>query len=199
MPTSIPRNFMPAMFRPRGIIQAGRTDLTRLWSAKIQTISLRWPAFRQPRVDNQRKDKRVESYLVRCLDGGSSPPISTKTALSCAEGRFCGDTPLLCSGALLCLGALPLLYPAAPPSVFAFGKYTAPAVALVREVSAVLRAIFLICGDTRLQGKRFPFSTPVSCADSPFQGHAACAFVSGRWLRCFNFLAEVSLTLRHGG
>ena len=32
-----------------------------------------------------------------------------------------------------CLGALPLLYPAAPPSVFAFGKYTAPAVALVRE------------------------------------------------------------------
>ena len=34
----------------------------------------------------------------------------------------------------LCLGALPLLYPAAPPSVFAFGKYnTALAVALVRE------------------------------------------------------------------
>ena len=33
----------------------------------------------------------------------------------------------------LCLGALPLLYPAAPPSVFAFGKYTAPAVALERE------------------------------------------------------------------
>ena len=61
------------------------------------------------------------------------------------------------------------------------------------------KAIFLICGDTRLQGKRFPFSTPVSCADSPFQGHAACAFVSGRWLRCFNFLTEVSLTLRHGG
>ena len=29
--------------------------------------------------------------------------------------------------------ALPLLYPAAPPSVFAFGKYTAPAVALERE------------------------------------------------------------------
>ena len=148
MPTSIPRNFKPAMFRPRGIIQAGRTDLTRLWSAKIQTISLRWPAFRQPRVDNQRKDKRVESYLVRCLDGGSSPPISTDKK-----------------------NGLP----------------------------AMLGAIFLICGDTRLQGKRFPFSTPVSCADSPFQGHAACAFVSGRWLRCFNFLAEVSLTLRHGG
>ena len=33
----------------------------------------------------------------------------------------------------LCLGALPLLYPAAPPSVFAFGKYTALAVALGRE------------------------------------------------------------------
>ena len=35
----------------------------------------------------------------------------------------------------LCLGALPLLYPAAPPSVFAYfiGKYTALAVALGRE------------------------------------------------------------------
>ena len=35
----------------------------------------------------------------------------------------------------LCLGALPLLYPAAPPSVFDYCivKYTAPAVALVRE------------------------------------------------------------------
>ena len=127
----------------------------------------------------------------------SSSPISTKTALSYAEGRFCGDAPLLCSDALLCLGALPLLNPAAPPSVFAFGKYTAPAVALVREVLSHAEGRF--CGDTRLQGMRFSFSTPVSCADSPFQGHTACAFGSGRCLRCFNFLAEVSLTLRHGG
>ena len=39
---------------------------------------------------------------------------------------------------LLCLGALPLLYPAAPPSVFDYFivKYTAPADALVREVPA---------------------------------------------------------------
>ena len=110
---------------------------TPLNSAKLQRISPGQPACRHSRDENQRPDKRVESHLVRCLDGGSSPPISTKTALSCAEGRFCGDTHLLgkrvCS---LCLGALPLLYPAAPPSVFAFGKYTAPAVALVREVSA---------------------------------------------------------------
>ncbi|MCI6318757.1 MAG: hypothetical protein MR784_03890, partial [Rikenellaceae bacterium] len=35
----------------------------------------------------------------------------------------------------LCLGALPLLYPAAPPSVFAVGKYTAAAVALERDGS----------------------------------------------------------------
>ena len=54
-----------------------------------------------------------------------------------AESLFCGDAPLLCSGVLLCLGALPLLYPAAPPSVFACGKYTAPAVALVREYKLV--------------------------------------------------------------
>ena len=76
----------------------------------------------------------------------SSSPISTKAALSFAEGRFCGETRLtgkrVCP---LCLGALPLLYPAAPPSVFACGKYTAPAVALVRELrlSALLRAAFV--------------------------------------------------------
>lgn len=116
---------------------------TPLNSAKLQRISPGQPACRHSRDENQRPDKRVESHLVRCLDGGSSPPISTKTALSYAEGRFCGDAPLLCSVALLCLGALPLLYPAAPPSVFAFGKYTAPAVALVREVSAMLRAVFV--------------------------------------------------------
>ena len=114
---------------------------TPLNSAKPQRISPGQPACRHSRDENQRPDKRVESHLVRCLDGGSSPPISTKTALSYAEGRFCGDAPLLCSGALLCLGALPLLYPAAPPSVFAFGKYTAPAVALVREYVVVFWGI----------------------------------------------------------
>ena len=46
---------------------------------------------------------------------------------------FCRGTGGAEHPILLCLGALPLLYPAAPPSVFAFGKYTAPAVALVRE------------------------------------------------------------------
>ena len=66
-----------------------------------------------------------------------------------------------------------------------------------KRLPAMLEAFY--CGDTRLLGKRFPFSTPVSCADSPCQGQAACAFGSGRWLRCFDFLAEVSLTLRHGG
>ena len=42
---------------------------------------------------------------------------------------------------VLCLRALPLLYPAAPPSVFAVGKYTAPAVALVREYVVVFWGI----------------------------------------------------------
>ncbi|MCI6427777.1 MAG: hypothetical protein MR809_02655 [Rikenellaceae bacterium] len=38
----------------------------------------------------------------------------------------------------LCIGALPLKYPAAPPSVFAYYivKYTASAVALVREMAS---------------------------------------------------------------
>ena len=44
---------------------------------------------------------------------------------------------------LLCLGALPLLYLAAPPSVFAFGKYTAPAVALVREYVVVFWVVMV--------------------------------------------------------
>ncbi|MBS7277320.1 MAG: hypothetical protein KIG67_03400 [Bacteroidales bacterium] len=46
------------------------------------------------------------------------------------------------------------------------------------------------------------FSFPTLCRllrHLPSRENAACAFSSGRWLRCFNFLAEVSLTLRHGG
>ena len=60
----------------------------------------------------------------------------------------------------------------------------------------MLRAVFV---EMRMPCMRISFSTPVSGADSPFQGHTACAFGSGRCLRCFNFLAEVSLTLLHGG
>ena len=45
----------------------------------------------------------------------------------------------------LCLGALPLLYPAAPPSVFDYliVKYTAPAVALVREYVVVFWVVMV--------------------------------------------------------
>ena len=45
----------------------------------------------------------------------------------------------------ICLGALPLLYPAASPSVFAceIGKYTAPTVALVREYLVGLFGVIL--------------------------------------------------------
>ena len=48
---------------------------------------------------------------------------------------FVGVLGVRSTPVLLCLGALPLLYPAAPPSVFDYCivKYTAPAVALVRE------------------------------------------------------------------
>ena len=47
---------------------------------------------------------------------------------------------LAASCPLPCLGALPLLYPAAPPSVFDYCivKYTAPAVALEREYVVVV-------------------------------------------------------------
>ena len=52
-----------------------------------------------------------------------------------------GDGAKIFFAPLPCLGALPLLYPAAPPSVFAFGKYTAPAVALGREYVVELQGV----------------------------------------------------------
>ena len=67
---------------------------------------------------------------------------------------FCGDAPLQSSGAsYLCLGALPLLYPAAPPSVFDYCivKYTAPAVALEREYVVrfmVVMFVFSLLGNS---------------------------------------------------
>ena len=52
---------------------------TLLPRPKIQKLRDRWPAFRQPVPDNQRQDKHVESPLALYSDGGSTPPISTKT------------------------------------------------------------------------------------------------------------------------
>ena len=71
-------------------------------------------------------------------------------------------TPIL----FLCLRALPLLYPAAPPSVFAYeiGKYTAPAVALVREYVVELQGVlsgFLRSKRVRL-GKRLRLDLSVA-------------------------------------
>ena len=66
----------------------------------------------------------------RVLCSSHSTPTKKETLknVSFFVGVWGAEHPIL-----LCLGALPLLYPAAPPSVFAFGKYTAPAVALERE------------------------------------------------------------------
>ena len=74
-PDRLFRLFCPVKW---GIIQTVCTTPTRLSVAKPKSISCIWPAFRQVAVENQRTDKRVESHPVRCLDGGSSPPISTK-------------------------------------------------------------------------------------------------------------------------
>ena len=59
-----------------------------LSSAKIQRISQGWPVRRQSLVENQSQTKRVESCLVRCLDGGSSPPISTQVESSKGDSIF---------------------------------------------------------------------------------------------------------------
>ena len=106
--------------------------------------------MRELPVGNDRPTSKSNAADARKKQKGGIAQLARASALQ-AEGRrfdsdylhkrkktsnrmsffFCGDAPLC--GALLCLGALPLLYPAAPPSVFAFGKYTAPAVALGRE------------------------------------------------------------------
>ena len=63
---------------------------------------------------------------LRQIHGSRRRAGARVAALSFAEGRFCGETCLTGTRVCpLCLGALPLLYPAAPPSVFAVGKYTA--------------------------------------------------------------------------
>ena len=45
-------------------------------------------------VENQSKTKRVESSLVRCLDGGSSPPNSTNRKKLNLNGRALKKVPL---------------------------------------------------------------------------------------------------------
>ena len=56
----------------------------------------------------------------RVLCSSHSTPTKKETLknVSFFVGVWGAEHPIL-----LCLGALPLLYPAAPPSVFAFGKY----------------------------------------------------------------------------
>ena len=44
---------------------------------KNQEIRIQWRVCPQLLPDNQRQNKYVESTRVLCLDGGSSPPIST--------------------------------------------------------------------------------------------------------------------------
>ena len=52
-------------------------SLTPLRWLKIQGIRIRWRVCPQLFHENQWQNKYVESTLVLCLDGGSSPPIST--------------------------------------------------------------------------------------------------------------------------
>ena len=68
-------------------------SLTPLGLRQDQGISGGWPAFRQSSVENQRKAKRVESCLVRCLDGGSSPPSSTRKGMTERHPFSCGAKP----------------------------------------------------------------------------------------------------------
>ena len=59
-------------------MQNGMPRWTPLKPVKPQRLRVWWPVFRQPLPYNQRKNKHVESRLVRRLDSGSSPLTSTK-------------------------------------------------------------------------------------------------------------------------
>ena len=61
----------------RGIIPNGLRARTPLLRTKIQRIRIGWPVSRQSLPHNQRENKHVESFLVVCLDPGSTPGIST--------------------------------------------------------------------------------------------------------------------------
>ena len=79
----------------------------------------------------------------------------------------------------LCLGALPLLYPAAPPSVFACGKYTAPAVALEREYVVDFYANLLMTGQKR-NLRVFPGHRQLEAVDSLGFALEVAAFTHNR-------------------
>ena len=109
---------------------------------------------------------------------------------------FCGDAPMLCIGALsMPRGSAPIIPRGSAFRICLWQIHGSRRRAGARGLS---HAEGRFCGDTRLQGMRFSFSTPVSGADSHFQGHAACAFGSGRWLRCFKSLSDFREAQRTG-
>ena len=63
-------------------------ETTLLPLIKFQGISRDQPVFRHVTDENQRENKHVESCLVRRLDGGSSPPISTEKRLLARQRPF---------------------------------------------------------------------------------------------------------------
>ena len=63
-------------------------ETTLLPLIKFQEISRDQPVFRHVTDENQRKNKHVESCLVRRLDGGSSPPISPEKRLLARQRPF---------------------------------------------------------------------------------------------------------------
>ena len=65
-------------------------------------------------------------------------------------------------------------------------KCSSSPISTIKGLPAMLGAFY--CGDTRLLGKRFSFSTPVSCADSPCQGHTAFAPASAGGFAASTFL-----------
>lgn len=50
--------------------------------AKTTELSFRWAVHGHPQVENQSRNKHVEVPVLPCLDGGSTPPGSTKEDIS---------------------------------------------------------------------------------------------------------------------
>lgn len=73
-----PAGLSACYVRHMGYHSSGMRSLTPLRRLKFQGIRIQWRVCPQLLHEKQWRNKYVESTRVLCLDGGSSPPISTK-------------------------------------------------------------------------------------------------------------------------
>ena len=106
---------MPSMHRYTGYRSRRMPVRTPLMHVKLLRISLKWPAGRQLYSDNQRPDKRVENFRMVCLDGGSSPPISTNKIDNQSIAKDKHDSGHMVQGCVFYYPRCPCIFPDSVP------------------------------------------------------------------------------------